>query len=297
MGVKMKIFNKFNSFLFFNKRNFLFFILILIIFFCPINFVKAEKKIVNPSPQTEQWLALKQTLFSDRLVNENANDVLSISAPFRAEDAAVVPISITSKISQSSKKYIKKLYLLIDKNPTPVAGVFSLSPKAGRADIAIRVRLEEYTYVRAVAELNDDTLYMVAKYVRASGGCSAPAGKDLEAALLRIGKMKLKTEINPQLGKPTQAQVMVSHPNLSGMQKDQITQLYVPAHFVRKIDVMHGNEILLTAKLDFAVSENPNIRFYFVPNGLNDVLSAKVKDSRDSIFQKTLDVRASAIVN
>ena len=181
-------------------------------------------------------------------------------------------------------------YLLIDKNPTPVAGIFTLSPKAGRADIAIRVRLEEYTYVRAVAELNDNSLHMVSKYVRASGGCSAPAGKDLQAALKRIGKMKLRTESNPQLGKPTQAQVMVSHPNLSGMQKDQVTQLYVPAHFVRKIDVMHGNEKLLTAKLDFAVSENPNIRFYFVPNGKNDMLSAKILDSKESVFEKSLRV-------
>jgi len=270
--------------------SFLFSLLLMSVAILPVNFLRAENKIVNPSPQTEQWANLKKSLFSNRIVKENAEEILSISAPFRAEDAAVVPISINSKIDQSNKKFIKKLYLLIDKNPTPVAGVFTLSPKAGRADIAIRVRLEEYTYVRAVAELNDNSLHMVSKYVRASGGCSAPAGKDLQAALKRIGKMKLRTQSNPELGRPTQAQVMVSHPNLSGMQKDQVTQLYVPAHFVRKIDVMHGNEKLLSAKLDFAVSENPNIRFYFVPNGKNDILSARVKDSKDSVFEKSLKI-------
>ena len=199
----------------------------------PVDFLRAENKIVNPSSQTEQWANLKESLFSNRKVRENAIDILSISAPFRAEDAAVVPISIKSKIDQGKKKFIKKLYLLIDKNPTPVAGVFTLSPKAGRADIAIRVRLEEYTFVRAVAELNDNSLHMVARYVRASGGCSAPAGKDLQAALKRIGKMKLRTQSNPELGKPTQAQVMVSHPNLSGMQKDQVTQQSQPVHLQR----------------------------------------------------------------
>ena len=282
---RIKIYLKYSFF-----QNFLIFLFLISAAILPVNFLRAENKIVNPSPQTEQWVNLKKSLFSNRKVKENAYEILSISAPFRAEDAAVVPISIKSKIDQSKKKFIKKLYLLIDKNPTPVAGVFTLSPKAGRADIAIRVRLEEYTYVRAVAELNDDSLHMVAKYVRASGGCSAPAGKDLQAALKRIGKMKLRTQSNPELGKPTQAQVMVSHPNLSGMQKDQVTQLYVPAHFVRKIDVMHGNEKLLSAKLDFAVSENPNIRFYFVPNGKNDILSARVKDSKDSVFEKSLKI-------
>ncbi len=282
---RIKIYEKHSFFL-----NFLIFLFLMSVAILPVNFLRAESKIVNPSPHTEQWANLKKSLFSNRKVKENADDILSISAPFRAEDAAVVPISIKSNIDQSNKKFIKKLYLLIDKNPTPVAGVFTLSPKAGKADIAIRVRLEEYTYVRAVAELNDNSLHMVSKYVRASGGCSAPAGKDLQAALKRIGKMKLRTQSNPKLGKPTQAQVMISHPNLSGMQKDQVTQLYVPAHFVRKIDVMHGNEKLLSAKLDFAVSENPNIRFYFVPNGKNDILSARAKDSKDSIFEKSLKI-------
>ncbi len=242
-----------------------------------------------PNSATVEWKNLKSVLFGDKKVFASTS-VIGIEAPFRAEDAAVVPISITSKISQSPKKYIKKIYLLIDKNPTPVAGIFTLSQKAGRADIETRVRLEEYTFVRAVAELNNGDLHMAHRYVRASGGCSAPAGKDQEAALARLGRMKLRTESGIEVGKPARAQVMVSHPNFSGMQMDQVTRLYVPPRFVKEIKVFHSEERLLTARLDFAISENPNIRFFFTPIG-NDRLRAEVLDSENMTFEKSLVVQ------
>ena len=259
------------------------------LYFAGIQYSDAGE-IINPPQNTEKWMMLKESLFPQKKINENATNILSISAPFRAEDAAVVPISIISKIDQTKKNYIKKLYLLIDNNPTPVAGVFTLSPDAGKADIETRVRLEEYTYVRAVAKLNDDSLHMVSRYVRASGGCSAPAGKDQEAALARMGKMRFRVPNKVRLGEPTLAQVMVSHPNFSGMQMDQITRLYVPPLFVRKIQVKQGKKILLTADLDFAISENPNIRFYFVPNNKKEHLRAEVIDSTDKTFVKDLSV-------
>ena len=251
------------------------------------SFQLAGKEV--PDSFTAEWKNLKLSLFGDKKV-VGSNTIIDIEAPFRAEDAAVVPISIKSKISQSPKKYIKKIYLLIDKNPTPVAGIFTLSQKAGRADIETRVRLEEYTFVRAVAELNNGDLHMAHRYVRASGGCSAPAGKDQEAALARLGRMKLRTESGLKVGKPARAQVMVSHPNFSGMQMDQVTRLYVPARFVKKIEVFHSEEKLLTANLDFAISENPNIRFFFTPTGGDD-LRAEVLDSKNMTFEKSLAVQ------
>ena len=116
------------------------------------SFQLAGKEV--PNSFTAEWKNLKLSLFGDKKV-VGSDSVIDIEAPFRAEDAAVVPISIKSKISQNWKKYIKKIYLLIDKNPTPVAGIFTLSQKAGRADIETRVRLEASTFVRAVAELNN----------------------------------------------------------------------------------------------------------------------------------------------
>ena len=84
---------------------------------------------------------------------------------------------------------------------------------------------------------------------------------------------------------------MVSHPNFSGMQMDQVTRLYVPPRFVKEIKVFHSEEKLLTAKLDFAISENPNI-FASSSHQLGRIiLRAEVLDSENMTFEKSLAVQ------
>ncbi|MCF8192378.1 MAG: quinoprotein dehydrogenase-associated SoxYZ-like carrier [Burkholderiales bacterium] len=244
----------------------------------------------EPSPDTEQWAGIRQFLFADRPIADNAGDVVEIDAPFRAEDAAVVPIGLKAKSDQAPGRYIRKMWLLVDKNPTPIAASFELTPESGRADIETRIRLEEYTWVRVVAETSDGQLHMARKFVRAAGGCSAPAGKDMEAALARLGKVKFRLEGEPQQGKPTLAQVMVSHPNNSGMQMDQVTRLFVPPHYVRHVEVAYGGKVIMSADVDFSMSENPNLRFYFLPSNGSGELTAKVVDSKDLVFTSTLNL-------
>ncbi len=244
----------------------------------------------EPSPDTEQWAGIRQFLFADRPIADNAGDVVEVDAPFRAEDAAVVPIGLKAKLDQAPGRYIKKMWLLVDKNPTPIAASFEFTPESGRADIETRIRLEEYTWVRVVAETSDGQLHMARKFVRAAGGCSAPAGKDMEAALARLGKVKFKLEGEVQQGKPTLAQVMVSHPNNSGMQMDQVTRLFVPPHYVRHVEVAYGGKVIMSADVDFSISENPNFRFYFLPQAGGSELTAKVVDSKDLTFSSTLNL-------
>ena len=56
------------------------------------------------------------------------------------------------------------------------------------------MRINEYTNVRAIAETSDGELYMASRFVKAAGGCSAPALKDHEQAMARLGQMKLNHE-------------------------------------------------------------------------------------------------------
>ena len=114
-----------------------------------------------------------------------------LDTPKRAEDAAIVPLAIRAGFPQTKNRYIERVWLMIDNNPSPIAAVFNFTLESGRADIETRVRIEEYSYVRAVALTNDGKLYMAANYVKASGGCSAPAGKDAIAARANLGKMRL----------------------------------------------------------------------------------------------------------
>lgn len=243
-----------------------------------------------PPDSGEAWAAIRKSLFDARPIREDAGQVIALDAPVRAEDAATVPIAIRTQTAQTPDRYIRKIYLVIDKNPSPVGAVFELTPDSGRADIETRVRVEEYTFMRAVAEMNDGSLHMATRYVKASGGCSAPAGKDQAAALARLGKMRLRVDEAVTLGQPNLAQLMISHPNNSGLAMDQLTRLYVPAQFVRKIAVSYAGKPILTATVDFTISENPNFRFYFVPRGEGD-LKAEVIDTNDLKFDSSLHVK------
>jgi sulfur-oxidizing protein SoxY len=187
------------------------------------------------------------------------------------------------------------VYLVIDKNPSQLCAVFSFFPDSGRADLETRVRIEEYSFVRAIAELSDGALFMASNYVKAAGGCSAPAGKDQAAALARLGKMKFRVDEPVVLGQPTQAQLMVSHPNNSGLVMDQMTRLYEPSNFVRRIDVTYAGKPVLSADVDFTISENPNFRFYFVPHGEGQ-LKAEVVDSHDLKFESSIAIRQGGAV-
>ena len=90
-----------------------------------------------------------------------------------------------------------RLYLLIDANPSPVAAIFQFAPRSGRAEIETRVRVDEYSFVRAIAETSDGQLYGVVRFVKASGGCSAPAATDASAAAAALGRMQLRVDAAP----------------------------------------------------------------------------------------------------
>ncbi len=231
---------------------------------------------------------LRNAYFGVRPITQS-DDLIVLDAPARAEDAAIVPISITAQIPQTDDRYIKTIYLIIDKNPGPLIGLFRFTPKSGRADLALRVRVNAYSPIRAIAETNDGELYMSRRFIKATGGCSAPAGSDLDAAMARLGKIKLQTISVSQLAKPTAVKLMISHPNLSGMQMNQVTHLYAPAQFIRHLKVNFEGEEVFSAETGFGISENPSFRFFFVPESEGQ-LSAEVTDTKDLRFTQTLQV-------
>ncbi|WP_020485380.1 quinoprotein dehydrogenase-associated SoxYZ-like carrier [Methylomonas sp. MK1] len=208
---------------------------------------------------------LKSQFFAGKNIEES-NAVIELDAPYRAEDPAIVPVKVTSKFAQSKDKYIKKIWLFVDKNPFPFVGEFEFFPESGKADLALRVRVNTYSDIRAVAETNDGKFSMTKKFVKASGGCSAPIGADLDEAMKRLGKVKFRLDDGIQSGQPALTQLMISHPNLTGMQMDQMTRFIRKSHFIDQLKVTFNGKPVLNAKIDIAISADPNFRFYFVPD-------------------------------
>jgi sulfur-oxidizing protein SoxY len=235
----------------------------------------------------DPWPGLVQDIFNNRPMNDGS-DVIAIEMPYRAEDAAIVPVTLRTKLSSDDVRRVLAITLVIDQNPAPMAAKFELGPDARVSEISTRVRVNSYTNVHAVAELSDGKLYMIKTFVKASGGCSAPAAKNAEEAKNRLGQMKYrefaKDDQSPTNG-TREAQIMIGHPNNSGLQRDQLTLLYIPAFFINELHLWQDNSPVLSVESGISISEDPNIRFTYVSNGAK-LFRAEARDTAGHVFQK-----------
>jgi sulfur-oxidizing protein SoxY len=136
-----------------------------------------------------------------------------------------------------------------------------------------------------VAELSDGQLYVTKTYVKASGGCAAPAAKNADEAKARLGRMKYRQFARTGVaGATREAQIMIGHPNNSGLQMDQVTQLYIPAFFVNELRLWQDDSPVLTIEGGISLSEDPNVRFTYASNGAKR-FRAEAKDTEGHIFR------------
>ncbi len=213
----------------------------------------------------ELWSGLAHAIFGERTLEDGAG-VISLDMPDRAQDAAIVPVTIRSLLPADDPRRLETVTLVIDENPAPVAARFEIGPRSGVKTIATRVRVNTYTNVHAVAELSDGKLYVAETFVKASGGCSAPALKNSDEATTTAGQMRFRQFLKPD-DAAHEAQVMVRHPNYTGLQMNQLTRHYIPAFFIDDLTVRQGDELVLSMEGGISISENPNVRFDYTPNG------------------------------
>jgi sulfur-oxidizing protein SoxY len=232
-----------------------------------------------------EWERIAAGLFAGRTPRAG-RDVVQLNVPLRAAYGASVPVKVVSMLPQTPQLYVRRMWLVVDKNPSPLAAMLDLTPEVGQADFETRLRVDEYSHVRVVSELSNGELHTDSRYVKTSGGCSAPPNRD---ALHLIGKTLLKLPAGLKVNQPTPADVTVIHPNDTGFELNNVTVMFIPPHFVRSIKVTYDGRKVFDADLDFSVSENPTLRFNFVPHGPGE-LRAEVTDSKDGHFVGTLTV-------
>lgn len=253
---------------------------------------------VADAQANDRWSELQPNFFGDRVVNE-AGNIITMEAPKRAYDAAIVPIVVNA---EDDARKIKQVHLIVDKNPLPLAGVFRFSDNNRSAwqSFETRIRINEYTHVRAIAELDDGSLHMASKFVKASGGCSAPAMADLDTSIANAGKMqillsdisatdRISARFSATERANSEATIKIRHPNNSGMQFDQISRNYIPAFYVHSIVAEMNGEKLLEVETNFSMSENPVVRFQFSQLSDTDSFKVYALDSKNNRYEQTAD--------
>lgn len=236
---------------------------------------------------------LRKPSFQDRQITEGVGqDVISVKAPIAAEDASLVPISIHSKIPQTPERYIERMSVFVDKNPVPLVGNFEFTPMSGRADLALRIRVDDFSYVRVVAETNDGQLYMAKSFVRAKGACSAPPPASIEDSRRLLGKMRMRALGEVVYGQPSLMQLMIYHPNITGMAPIRIgSRVRPPPFFVKDLQVHFQEQLVMRAEMTFSISMDPSMRFFFLPEQSGDLVVSGT-DTKNNEFQSRYLVKA-----
>ena len=238
----------------------------------------------------ERWPMLREQVFADRPILETA-DVISLNAPGRAFDSARVPVTLRALSNQSEDSYIKKLYLIVDKNPVPVAATFTFEPNDGWQTIDTELRINEYTYMRVVAELNTGELHMDSSFVKAQGGCSAPPSsyERSNQSLLGGFEASITNLLDPKV--PALARIRINHPNASGMQFDQMSRTYIPAHYIHTMGAEFNEKPIFYLETNFSLSQDPILGFNFEPTE-NGELKMYAVDSKQQRFERVWQITA-----
>ena len=130
---------------------------------------------------------------------------------------------------------------------------------------------------------------MTKAFVKAAGGCSAPAGKDPAEARANLGRMRFRVFPDEAGG---EAQLQLRHPNNSGMQMDQMTRLYTPAWFVQTLTVKQGDRLVFSMDGGISLSEDPTFRFSYRADGSK--ISVEARDTDGNDFRDSFEADGSS---
>ena len=97
---------------------------------------------------------------------------ISIDLPEIAENGNTVPLSIVVNSPMEPENYVSDILVLADGNPRPGVAHFRLTPMAGRAEAATRIRLASTQDIIVIAKTSDGKFFTEQKQVKVTiGGC------------------------------------------------------------------------------------------------------------------------------
>ena len=127
--------------------------------------VKPGKLLAQAGQSAFEVKTLPDALKALGAQNPASSDAIQIMAPEIAENGAVVPIGVESRLPGT-----QSITLLVEKNPQPLTASFDI-PAGTEPSIATRVKMGESSDVYALVKA-DGKFYMAKKEIKITlGGC------------------------------------------------------------------------------------------------------------------------------
>jgi sulfur-oxidizing protein SoxY len=84
---------------------------------------------------------------------------VKLQLPPLIDNGNSVPLSVAVESPMTDADHVKAIHVLTEKNPLPDVVSVRLSPRAGRASLATRVRLADTQTVTAIAQMSDGSFW------------------------------------------------------------------------------------------------------------------------------------------
>ncbi len=193
------------------------------------------------------WTEMKEQFFGTALVV--FDDRVKVLVPRIVENQAQVPVTADARALDG----VKQLVVFADLNP--IQHVATLGVSKAAPFIALRMKVEQATPVRAAALTTDGVWHVGSSFLDAAGGgCSAPAMARQDADWSEtVGHAQGK--LYRELDGSVRARFRVRHPMDTGLARDN-----TPSYFIEKLDFRSdAGEQLATLELREPVSEDPTL--------------------------------------
>lgn len=252
-------------------------------------FLLASSASVFAEPDPKLWSVVKEAFFAKRDIQEV--DFIKIDAPRRAESGAQVPVTYSIDNAAANGVVIKKLYAIVDANPIPLTATYHLTDMLGNFKLSTRIRFETDAFVHLVGETADGKLYGATRPIRAAGGCGGTVDGDEAEIRATAGKIKLNVETPVKFGSEAVTTFIIKHPMRTGLQRDLVSQGYVPAFYINKAAFTFNGKPVMSVDVGVGTSEDPYYKFDFIPSGPG-TLEVKATDNEGKEFSHSIEVKA-----
>ena len=100
---------------------------------------------------------------------------VKLELPLLADSGFSVPMTVRVESPMTERDYVKTVLVVADKNPQRDVCWFYLGPRAGRAEVSSRIKLNGTQRVVAIAQLSDGTFWSDARDIEVrEAACTEP---------------------------------------------------------------------------------------------------------------------------
>ena len=215
---------------------------------------------------------------------EIASSNISIIAPNRAENGAIVQVEIIANIAN-----VEAIAIFVEKNPTPLIANVMLA-KGTQAKLTTRIKMAETSDIKVIVKA-DGKYFTASKNVQVlENGCGGggSASEKFESSMKL--RAKLKGDVNSK-NLVTEIKAIIIHPMHTGRGKDDAGNI-IPAHFIQLVDLKVNDIPTLQMQWGTGIAKNPYLTCYVDNAKMGDKVSLSWHDNLGNTGLGEIEVTA-----